>query len=63
MSAARLAEIRKAVIAVVAAVGEAASLGLLPDPWSKYAAVVLAAAASYGVFKVPNAAVANRAAQ
>ena len=54
-----VAAVRKAAIAVVAAVGEAASLGLLPDPWSKYAAVLLAGAASYGVWKVPNQPLAS----
>lgn len=47
-------QIRKLVAAIIGAVGEAISLGLLPDPASKYLAVAVAFLTAVGVYMVPN---------
>lgn len=49
-----LTDARKAGVAVVGGLAEALSLGLLPEPWSKWAAVIVAAATAAGVYGVGN---------
>lgn len=48
------AEVRKFLVAAFAALSQALALGLLPEPYDKYVMCVLAVAATYGVYKVPN---------
>lgn len=51
-----LAEIRKLIIYIAAAAGNALSLGLIPDPYRWYVSVVLTVLAGVGLYAVPNAA-------
>lgn len=50
----KLAPYRKVAVAVVATVAQAVSLGLIPDPYNKYAFAVLAVAEAVGVYHAPN---------
>lgn len=53
---AALAEARKALVAVVGALGQALALGLLHGSAEHYASVAIAVATALGVHVVPNAA-------
>lgn len=48
-------ERHKAFVVVVTLLGDAVALGLLPDPWDKWATLVLTAFAAIGVERVRNA--------
>lgn len=45
---------RKAVVALVGVVAQAVNLGLLPEQWQEWAAVVIALATAVGVYQAPN---------
>jgi hypothetical protein len=55
MTAARLKEIRKALVALGGALGEALSLGVLHGTVQSVAVVVLGALTALGVYHAPNA--------
>lgn len=46
--------IRKALVAGATALATALSLGLVPDPYDQWSAVVFAVLGVYGVYAVPN---------
>jgi hypothetical protein len=46
--------IRKALVALLTALGVAVSLGLLPEPYVSWVPVVVAFLGAYGVYAVPN---------
>lgn len=48
------AQVRKFLVAAVAALSQALALGMLPSPYDKYVMCALSVAAAYGVYKVPN---------
>jgi hypothetical protein len=48
------AEVRKLVVALVGALGQAVDAGLVPAQYKPYVSVVLAFATAYGVYAVPN---------
>lgn len=50
----KLAQIRKAVVAVVGVAAQVAAAGVLPEAWKPWGAVVLAVATAAGVYAVPN---------
>ena len=47
-------EVRKALVAVATALSQALAMSLIPEPYDKYALLLLAVLGVYGVFKVPN---------
>lgn len=49
-----LAPVRKAAVAVLGVAAQVAALGLLPEAWKPWAAVVIAVATAEGVYQVPN---------
>lgn len=49
-----MAEYRKFLVAFLTAVTTAATLGLLPDPYSSWVPVLVAFLGALGVFAVPN---------
>ena len=49
-----IAEFRKGLIAALGALAVISSMGILPAPWDKYVAAVLALASALGVTLVPN---------
>ena len=50
----KIAEVRKALVAVAAIIAQLLALGLLPDPYDKYASAALAFLTAIGVYMVPN---------
>jgi hypothetical protein len=51
----KIAEIRKALVAIAALIAQLLALGLLADPVDKYASAALALLTALGVWAVPNA--------
>ena len=49
-------QIRKFLMALATAATTAISLGVLPDPWNKWVAIIVGIGGVYGVYAVPNAA-------
>lgn len=48
--------IRKFIVAAIAAAGTAVSLGVLPEEYNKYVAVAVAFLGALGVYVAPNTA-------
>lgn len=46
---------RKGLVAAAGMLGQLVAAGLIPEPWDKWAVVVLAALTAAGVYAVPNA--------
>lgn len=51
---ARVAEVRKALVAFVSALTTAVAVGLVPDPYNKWALIVVVVLGTFGVYAVPN---------
>lgn len=47
-------EVRKALVALATLLSQAVSLSLIPEPYDKYALLVLGALGVYGVFATKN---------
>jgi hypothetical protein len=52
----KLKPVRKAAVAALGLAAQVAALGLLPEAWKPWAAVIVAAATAAGVYQVPNRA-------
>lgn len=51
----KIAEVRKALVAIAALIAQLLALGLLKDPWDQWASAALAFLTAIGVYVVPNA--------
>jgi hypothetical protein len=49
-----MSKYRKGIVAAAGALASAVAAGLVPDPWDKWAMVVLAVCTAMGVYSVPN---------
>lgn len=47
-------EVRKALVAFSTLLSQALAMSLIPEPYDKYALLVLGVLGVYGVFRVPN---------
>ena len=52
-------QVRKALVAFATALSQALAMSLIPQPYDKYALLVLSVLGVYGVFKVKNEVVPN----
>jgi hypothetical protein len=52
------AEVRKALVALATVLSQALGMSLIPEPYDKYALLLLGVLGVYGVFKIPNKKVA-----
>ena len=51
-------QVRKALVAFATALSQALAMSLIPQPYDKYALLLLGVLGVYGVFKIPNKKVA-----